>query len=106
MTPAEASRPWRPAREEALETLATSAASNIPGVDFVSSSVRNADGSLHTVVPTDPLAERADSLQYELREGPCYAAVTDERFRVLAKQVIDGTFESTPKEDRESNTWP
>ena len=33
-----------------------------------------------TVASSDPLAEQADSLQYELGEGPCYAAVTDERF--------------------------
>ena len=26
------------------------------------------------------MAEQADSLQYELREGPCYAAVNGERF--------------------------
>jgi GAF domain-containing protein len=60
--------------------LAASAASNIPGADFVSISVRKADGPLRTVGSTDPLAEQADSLQYELREGPCYAAVTNERF--------------------------
>jgi hypothetical protein len=75
-----ASGPQRPPREAALEILAVSAADNIPGVDFVSITVHRPDQSMSTVASTDPLAEQADSLQYELREGPCYAAVTDERF--------------------------
>ncbi len=68
------------ARDAALSSLASSAADNIPGVDFVSITVHEADHTLYTAAATDPLAERADALQYELREGPCYAAVTDERF--------------------------
>jgi hypothetical protein len=68
------------ARETALTILASSAASNITGVDFVSISVHRSDDSMSTVASTDPLAEQADLLQYELREGPCYATVTDERF--------------------------
>jgi hypothetical protein len=71
--------PQRPAREVALETVAVSAVGNIPGVDFVSITVRDAE-LLRTVAATDPLAEQADKLQYEFREGPCYAAVTDDRF--------------------------
>lgn len=71
------------ARSETLHTLAASAASNIPGADFVSITVRSPDGHLSTVASTDPLAEQADGLQYELQEGPCYAAVTDERFVLL-----------------------
>ena len=67
-------------RQVALHTLATSAATNIPGVDFVSITVRTRNEPLRTQAATDPLAERADFLQYELREGPCYAAVTGERF--------------------------
>jgi hypothetical protein len=66
--------------EPALIALAQSAAANIPGVDFVSITVRRRKERLRTLAATDPLAERADSVQYELREGPCYAAVTDERF--------------------------
>jgi len=77
---ARTSGPQRPPLEAALEILAVSAAGNIPGVDFVSITVHHQDHSMRTVASTDPLAERADSLQYELREGPCYAAVTDERF--------------------------
>lgn len=67
-----------------------SAADNIPGADFVSISVRSPDGPLCTVASTDPVAEQADSLQYELREGPCYAAVTRERF-VLANDLASAT---------------
>src|SRR4051812_10808274 len=72
--------PQPPAREAALELLAVSAAGNIPGVDSVSITVHRPDHSMSTVASTDPLAEQADSLQYELHEGPCYAAVTDDRF--------------------------
>lgn len=68
------------AQEAALGSLAASAARNIPGVDFVSITVREGDSQLYTAAATDSLAEKADALQYELREGPCYAAVTDERF--------------------------
>jgi GAF domain-containing protein len=68
------------AREAALASVAASAAGNIPGVDFVSITVHEDDHTLYTAASTDPLAERADALQYELREGPCYAAVTDGRF--------------------------
>lgn len=72
--------PQSTARAVALDTLARSATGNIPGVDFVSITVRAREESLRTVTATDPTAERADRLQYELREGPCYAAVTSERF--------------------------
>src|SRR4051812_15676025 len=70
----------RPQFDAALERLAVSAATHIPGVDFVSITVNRPGESLSTIVSTDPLAEQADSLQYDLREGPCYSAVTDERF--------------------------
>jgi GAF domain-containing protein len=68
------------AREAAFGSLADSAAGSIPGVDFVSITVLEDDRSPYTAAATDPLAERADALQYELREGPGYAAVTGERF--------------------------
>jgi GAF domain-containing protein len=68
------------AQDEALRALAVSAAGNIPGVDFASITVQgDQQSSLRTIAATDPLAEQADALQYELREGPCYAAVTHER---------------------------
>lgn len=74
------------ARETALRGLATSAVDNIPGVDFASITVHGADQTLRTVAATDPLAVKTDQLQYELREGPCYAAVTCQRL-VLVNDV-------------------
>jgi ANTAR domain/GAF domain len=65
---------------EALAVLAASAASNVPGAEFASVTVRHQDQTLETIAATDELADRLDAIQYELREGPCYAAVTDERF--------------------------
>ena len=78
------------ARDAALETIATSAAANIPGVDIASITVHDADNRLQTLAATDPLAQKLDALQYELREGPCYAAVTDERF-VLVNDLAGAT---------------
>jgi ANTAR domain/GAF domain len=86
MAATSASGAARPPRAAALEILAASAAGNIPGADFVSITVRRRDEPLHTVVATDPIARRADTVQYELREGPCYAAVTSTRF-VLVNDV-------------------
>ena len=66
--------------EAAAPALVASAAGNIPGVDFVSITVHEADHTLYTAAATDPIAEHADSIQCELREGPCYDAVNGERF--------------------------
>jgi len=78
------------ARRAALGSLAVSAAGNIPGVDFVSITVHELDHTLYTEAFTDPLAEQADALQYELREGPCYAAVTDRRFVLVNDMAAAG----------------
>jgi hypothetical protein len=86
--PAETPGPERSPTGDALQHLAVSAAGNIPGADFVSITVHRQDDSMVTLAATNPLAEQADALQYELREGPCYAAVTDERF-VLANDLAD-----------------
>jgi GAF domain-containing protein len=61
-----------------------SAAHNIPHVDVASITIARRDRSLLTIAATDPLAERIDAIQYELREGPCYAAVTDQRLVLIS----------------------
>src|SRR4051794_29841102 len=70
-------------RAAALTTLALSAANNVPGADLASITLRNSEGHLSTLAATDSLAEQADNLQYELREGPCYDAVTTDRFVLI-----------------------
>jgi hypothetical protein len=80
------------ATEAALGLIATSAAQSIPGVDFASITMHEADRTLHTAIATDSVAERADALQYELCEGPCYAAVTDERLVLVDDLSTDVRF--------------
>jgi len=82
----------RGTQQAALESLTISAAANIPGVDFASITVYGEDQALHTVGATNPLADQADALQYELREGPCYAAVTEERFVLINDLSLAGAF--------------
>lgn len=79
-------------RARALESLTASAADNVPGVDFASITIYGPDHTLHTVGATDPLAEELDALQYEWREGPCYAAVTDERLVLVNDLTAAGDF--------------
>jgi GAF domain-containing protein len=76
---AEAPLQAQSARDSALEDLVQSAANNIPGVDIASISLRGKDDSLATLAATDQVAHQVDQIQYQLREGPCYAAVTGER---------------------------
>jgi hypothetical protein len=84
--------PDRRARETALESLTLSAAANVPGVDFASITILGKARTLRTIGATDPKAETLDALQYELHEGPCYAAVTEERFVLVHDLAVDGRF--------------
>lgn len=66
-------------RDAALHSLTVSAVANIPGVDFASVTLYGEGEVLSTAAETDPVAKDIDELQYRLREGPCYDAVTRER---------------------------
>ncbi len=59
---------------ETLSMLTASAQESVPGVDYVSITIREGRGRFRTLAPTDPLATTIDDLQYELRQGPCYEA--------------------------------
>lgn len=80
------------ARDAALQDLAASAVANIPGVDFASITVRRGEDRLQTAASTDPLAQQLDWLQYELREGPCYAAVTVDRLVIISDVATSPEF--------------
>ncbi|WP_433167381.1 GAF and ANTAR domain-containing protein [Kribbella sp. CA-247076] len=62
--------------DEALRRITASAVETIPGVAYASLSVTSKGGKIRTLAPTDAVAVQADDLQYELRQGPCYEAVT------------------------------
>jgi GAF domain-containing protein len=91
MTAGTATKSGHLERDAALTRLAVAAVSNIPGADCASVTLRSRDGRLCTLAATDPVAEQADQLQYELREGPCYAAVTSDRF-VLVNDLAAGKY--------------
>ncbi|MEU0095590.1 GAF and ANTAR domain-containing protein [Kribbella sp. NPDC006257] len=64
--------------EATLDRITRSAAEATPGIDHASISVTTKGGRIQTLAPTDAVATRADELQYELRQGPCYEAVAGE----------------------------
>lgn len=53
------------------------AARKVTGVDVVSVTLREGEG-FTTPVETDPVASKADAVQYEVGEGPCVAATVEE----------------------------
>ncbi len=61
---------------EVLERVVR-AARAVAGADVISVTWRN-DGEFTTPVETDPIASKADAVQYEHREGPCVEATLDE----------------------------
>jgi hypothetical protein len=77
--------------DETLRRITAAAVEVVPRVDLSSITVRHSDGRLVTVAPSDDLLLGLDALQYELREGPCYAAATDER------QVVSSDLGSDPR---------
>ncbi|MEV4052171.1 GAF and ANTAR domain-containing protein [Amycolatopsis sp. NPDC049688] len=54
-----------------LKLVVGAAAALVPGADLVSVTLRDADGTYHTPVGTDPVADQLDQVQYDHREGPC-----------------------------------
>jgi GAF domain-containing protein len=75
-----------------LSMLAAAAAREVAGTDVASVTVRRADGTLQTVAATEETARLMDALQYELREGPCYAAVTDRTLILVNDMTSDEQF--------------
>jgi len=61
---------------QALHRIVSAASDTVPGADHASITTRRPDGGLETLAATSELVRTADTLQYELHEGPCYDAVT------------------------------
>jgi GAF domain-containing protein len=63
--------------EQTLEQV-TKLAQETLACDFASITLRHGGGRLETVAATHPDVEKADAMQYEFGEGPCYEAVKEE----------------------------
>ncbi len=72
--------------DETLERITRTAVDTLPGVDHASVSLRHSNGRFETLAATDELLYDLDDKQYELREGPCFEAITDEGL-VCSQQV-------------------
>ena len=78
--------------DQTLSRITAAAVQVLPDVSMSSISVRHADGSLETVAPTNELLCEVDAKQYELREGPCYEAATEEGTVVSTDLANDDRF--------------
>ena len=58
-----------------LDTIVTTAAHSLPGIDHVGITIAGSDGSMKTRASSDPFVIELDVLQYELGEGPCVHAM-------------------------------
>lgn len=66
------------AMQETRQRLTYAARDVVEGTDHASLTVRHpSSDSLETSAATDPVVRQLDEVQYALREGPCYDAVTD-----------------------------
>jgi hypothetical protein len=87
--------------DQTLRSITSGAVDVLPDVDQASITVLHGDGSLSTVAGTAEFIVDLDARQYELREGPCYAAAAetshvispdlaaDERFRDYAAFAVE-----------------
>ena len=69
--------------EDVLANLVDMAQRSLPSVDHVGISVVHTGGHIDTIAATDDLVLKLDLLQYELEEGPCLAAIRQERIVVV-----------------------
>jgi GAF domain-containing protein len=61
-----------------LQRICQQALRVVPGCDYASLTVRTRGGRFETMAATAPEAERWDQAQYDLGEGPCVEAVTEQ----------------------------
>ena len=79
---------------DVLDRVARAGLDLVAGADFVSVTLRGADGTFHTPVETDQLATELDRLQYRLDEGPCVEATRTPGLGMVASADLagDGVF--------------
>lgn len=75
-------------QQGALETVVAAAREAIPGFDAIGVSTIDAHGNARTRARSDDLVDVLDTLQFSLREGPCFDTVNGERI-VSAPRIHD-----------------
>jgi hypothetical protein len=78
--------------DHTLRQIVQAAVAVLPQVDRASITVRHDDGRLETAQPSDDALLRLDTAQYDLEEGPCYAAATDSVHVVAPDLATDDRF--------------
>ena len=78
--------------DHTLRQIVQAAVEVLPQVDRASITVRHDDGRLETAQPSDDELLHLDTAQYDLREGPCYAAATDEVHVIAPDLAADDRF--------------
>lgn len=78
--------------DHTLRQVTEAAVQVLPGVHYANITVRHEDGRLETVAPTDDLLLDVDAAQFELQEGPCYDAATDEVYVAAPHLSADERF--------------
>lgn len=63
--------------DETLDAIVGAALATVPGFTHVGITITHRDGTLETRSGTDQLVWDLDEVQYKLREGPCYDAITE-----------------------------
>jgi GAF domain-containing protein len=79
--------------DSTLQTIVESASRSLPGIEHAGITVAHSSGEMETKAATDQFVRELDLLQYELREGPCLYAITDEPVVVI-------------EHAREETRWP
>jgi hypothetical protein len=61
---------------------------NVPGAQHAGIT-QGRHGRFTTLAPTDPLVDRTDKIQYELRSGPCVDAIEEDAVFTIADLRTD-----------------
>src|SRR5687768_9126659 len=72
-----------------LQSITQAAVEVLPQVQFSSITMRHRDGTLDSYALTADLLRELDERQFELKEGPCYQATTDEAYTVANNLAAD-----------------
>ena len=78
--------------DQTLRSVTNGAVDVLPDVDHASITVLHEDGSLTTVAETAEVVLELDARQYELREGPCYAAAVESSHVISSELASDPRF--------------